>query len=57
MAKAKPLSAFHRQAVQNIMNNPSSLAEITKEVGIKSVVEYMPSRQDTGTVRATITGS
>lgn len=41
MAKAKPLSAFHRHTIQSIMKSSASLAEITKEVGVKSVVEYM----------------
>lgn len=41
MAKAKPLSTFHRHAIQSIMKSSASLAEITKEVGVKSVAEYM----------------
>lgn len=41
MAKAKPLNDMQRHTALNAMKGLTSLAEITKEAGIKSVIEYM----------------
>lgn len=41
VAKAKPLNDMQRYAALNSMKGFTSLAEITKEAGIKSVIEYM----------------
>ena len=40
VAKAKPLNDMQRYAALNSMKGFTSLAEITKEAGIKSVIEY-----------------
>lgn len=41
VAKAKPLNDMQRHTALSAMKGLTSLAEITKEAGIKSVIEYM----------------
>jgi len=41
VAKAKPLNNLQRSMAADAMKNYISLAELTKETGIKSVIEYM----------------
>ena len=41
MSKVKPLTESYCQAIQDAMSRPASLADITRETGVVSVIEFM----------------